>query len=419
MVNTSSPIAVDFLKDVFGPVQMFDFMEFGDNALYGCCPKEVADKLIHEIYHRGNLSGEEWSEENSNSQPLYKLKNYNLDTSLAISLACNYAYYALGCSQLLSEKDELGKRILVVGTDEGLEATFLAKVLPEAEIVGIDLCEEAIRNANELRDRLQLKNINFIHANLLDFDDEKFDTVITLRTIHEWIKFDVDIKAYSAGEIVKIYGERFDPYCKKIADLLVENGLYYSIERSNFGTYLPFAYALNKNGLETISLDPMNYQEYGGDREDFTISFFQKDDKADFKKTLSLWRITTGFNDEWTEENPLTSGWSNIYRDLLIEKIIYGKAILVGPYISSIGVIGQDIEGNYLYFHDLFKKKKIELNMYWIGEDEVEEKTEELSQKQDDIFEIFGDKLRKFGEPFTLEFNDIETLYKELRSRKK
>ena len=73
-----------------------------------------------------------------------------------------------------------GDRILDVGCGKGFILYDFTKAVPGVEVVGIDISEYAIKNAKEeIKDCVQVCN-----ANKLPFEDNSFDLVISINTVH-------------------------------------------------------------------------------------------------------------------------------------------------------------------------------------------------------------------------------------------
>ena len=79
-------------------------------------------------------------------------------------------------------------RILDIGCGKGFLLFDFLKVLPEAEIHGLDISDYALTNSKEeIRDRLVLGN-----ATQLPWLDDYFDLVISLNTFHNLHNYDLD-----------------------------------------------------------------------------------------------------------------------------------------------------------------------------------------------------------------------------------
>lgn len=101
------------------------------------------------------------------SDDFYALKNRSLNLSLVLSNlytgTAHRRYLAWLAAQELSPH-----RILDVGADNGLLSAFMALQYPQAEIVAIDPCAEAVACGRELASRLGLANLRCIVGSLPD-----------------------------------------------------------------------------------------------------------------------------------------------------------------------------------------------------------------------------------------------------------
>jgi SAM-dependent methyltransferase len=80
-------------------------------------------------------------------------------------------------------------KILDIGCGKGFLLYDFLKVIPEAEIYGIDISSYAIANSKEeIRDRLQVGN-----ATALPWPDNSFDLVISITTLHNLHAYDLDL----------------------------------------------------------------------------------------------------------------------------------------------------------------------------------------------------------------------------------
>lgn len=78
-------------------------------------------------------------------------------------------------------------KILDIGCGKGFLLFDFLKVIPDAEIYGIDISSYALENSKEeIRDRLTLGN-----ANSLPWEDNTFDLVISINTFHNLHAYDL------------------------------------------------------------------------------------------------------------------------------------------------------------------------------------------------------------------------------------
>lgn len=81
-----------------------------------------------------------------------------------------------------------GDKILDVGCGKGFLLYDFTKVVPDLEIYGIDVSEYAVGNAKtEIKNRLKVNN-----ATSLPFQDNYFDLVISINTLHNLHNYDLD-----------------------------------------------------------------------------------------------------------------------------------------------------------------------------------------------------------------------------------
>ena len=80
-------------------------------------------------------------------------------------------------------------KILDIGCGKGFLLYDFLKVRPDAEIYGIDISDYAIANCKpEIRDHLRVGN-----AKSLPWDDNTFDLVISINTLHNLHTYDLDL----------------------------------------------------------------------------------------------------------------------------------------------------------------------------------------------------------------------------------
>ena len=80
-------------------------------------------------------------------------------------------------------------KILDIGCGKGYLLYDFLKILPDAQISGLDISEYAIDNCKpEIKDRLQVGN-----AINLPWNDDTFDLVISITTLHNLYAYDLDL----------------------------------------------------------------------------------------------------------------------------------------------------------------------------------------------------------------------------------
>jgi ubiquinone/menaquinone biosynthesis C-methylase UbiE len=71
-------------------------------------------------------------------------------------------------------------KILDIGCAKGFMMHDLSLILPDAEIIGVDISNYALDNCIESMS----KNVSYANANNLPFEDDYFDLVISINTLH-------------------------------------------------------------------------------------------------------------------------------------------------------------------------------------------------------------------------------------------
>jgi ubiquinone/menaquinone biosynthesis C-methylase UbiE len=80
------------------------------------------------------------------------------------------------------------KRILDVGCGIGIATRELARMYPEAEVIGVDMSPPLVRFARRQAERDGVTNVRFYHRDFADldcFEDESFDVVMEAYCLHE------------------------------------------------------------------------------------------------------------------------------------------------------------------------------------------------------------------------------------------
>lgn len=90
-----------------------------------------------------------------------------------------------------------GQKVLDVGCGKGFLLHDLSQSVPGLEVYGMDISSYAVENAKEeVKDRLRVAN-----ANELPFEDNSFDYVFSINTLHNLYCYDLD---KALREIVRV-----------------------------------------------------------------------------------------------------------------------------------------------------------------------------------------------------------------------
>lgn len=87
--------------------------------------------------------------------------------------------------------DELSRgKILDVGTGPGYLPIELARLAPNAVIVGIDISRDMIKIARRNAEGSGVSNVKFMveDANKMSFEDSSFDLIVSTGSLHHWRK---------------------------------------------------------------------------------------------------------------------------------------------------------------------------------------------------------------------------------------
>jgi SAM-dependent methyltransferase len=190
----------------------------------------IAEKVAHAISAR----------EEGENVDVYVLKNSTLALSIDVtSQYCNQMYSDF-MRWFLRGNFATPKSLLDVGCDNGIVTCFYATVYPEAQVVGVDKCEQGIACARELAGRLHLANVRFEVRDLLSpdgmFPDHSFDLIVSTTVFHEVLEFPEDFAEGTGSSIDPIKTEAADSHAVKIvADLAMllrdETGIWVSMDR--------------------------------------------------------------------------------------------------------------------------------------------------------------------------------------------
>jgi len=212
--------------------------------------KKQAAEVENFIQERGATV--ERGEENNNTA-FYQLKNSNVDLSLAVSGGFDGDFIRQTCNHIASAADKYRNcaRILEVGCDCGILSCFLGRTFPTSQIVSIDRCDASIAVAKELAQRLGVSNVTFLHADVHDYPEEKYDAIFSIRVMHEArLHGEKEDHTLLMDTQAEMYATATAKYAEALSNKLTDNGLLLSIERCGVNPLLyGWMLALNDQGI--------------------------------------------------------------------------------------------------------------------------------------------------------------------------
>jgi SAM-dependent methyltransferase len=254
--------AKDYL-DGFGFEQV-SYSENIEDILVRKLGKELGLRISREIDARAE------GRSRLSHQEFYTLKNTTLDSSLAVTGIFEWEHLTDSLEWLEAQIDMFHGKVLDIGCDQGIAACFIAKIRPDLDVVGIDMCTESVRNAQELASRLNIKNVSFRSVALKDLDD-RFDSVIAMRTLSENFNtranYDVSQSLINRG---RFYRDLMRDYASQIDNVLNPDGCFFSVDRDDWvGMSLGWMMALQERGL---GIDAQTCTRYTQEEAAHTVS---------------------------------------------------------------------------------------------------------------------------------------------------
>lgn len=219
--------------------------------------------------------------QNSDNDSFYRLKNKTLAGSLCVSAAFDSGVFRHIGNMLVDNSDLLCGTVLDIGCDCGIVTCFMASENPDTKFIGVDKNELAVNNAKELAESLGLNNVEFVTADVYDFDlEEKANAVTSFRCLLDITQ--KQTKGVSVigerGEREARYAEAFSPLAKAVCDNLSDGGTVISVERYTalYG-WLGWMSALSNNGANPLSdkCALMTAQDISSTIE-YSVTFAQK-----------------------------------------------------------------------------------------------------------------------------------------------
>lgn len=250
-----------------------------------------------------------WRGLSDSTEDFYAFKNSDPALSRSFSEAFDGDIIRKACNYIDAHKEDFGRTILEIGCDCGYMTGFLAKTFPDARIVAIDRCAEAIEIAKKRIDGMHLSNVEF-RAAAPEEIDERFDTVFCMRILHENLK---DAVPPFMGEPLSTQLSAFraltEEYTNRLLSRLNENGTLVVFERDG-GDPLLCGW-MTRLGLSSCAPDVRTFRRIecgeAGETQPFQAFVCRNGAEGDPAQIADLWL------DAYPgvlQEQSLLSGWS-------------------------------------------------------------------------------------------------------------
>ena len=194
--------------------------------------------------------------EQGESVNVYSIKNSTLAFSLDVASQYMGSLYRSYLTWFVNQRLPTPSRLLDIGCENGVLTCFYATLFPEAEVIGIDKCTNAIKCARELAAQLKLTNVAFEELDIKilasAFAGQPFDLVTAITTHAEAIDFPKLSTSPSFYELEVVGADERASAVAETLQALVrrETGLLFSLERCyHMKEFVWWARLLNRVGL--------------------------------------------------------------------------------------------------------------------------------------------------------------------------
>lgn len=246
------PAIISFLKTI-------NFKKINSEAQrYSLLREKLGEEKSEELFMRVSRrhESEKANDGGNRDDDFYAFKNQDDVTSMAISNAFDGNFYIEVGRWIETFKEDFGNTILDVGCDCGILTCFIATLLPQAKVVGIDRNASAIAVASRLAKKLKLTNVSFDVAEMSTITPGSYETIFTSRTAHENGEYD-KVGNLSHEDEFDAMTEAILPfyqsYAHQIARLMGEETNLIKISREVIGArYLARLLAFQNAGLRWV-----------------------------------------------------------------------------------------------------------------------------------------------------------------------
>lgn len=228
----------------------------------------------------------------------YSQKNSDYLGSVAFGIAYDGSLLTNVSQWLINHSEIIKGRVLDVGCENGLLSCFIAYAFPDTVVLGVDTCKEAIANAKLLAEKMKLTNLHFQEEALNDVEEE-FDTVFSLRVLHENIRqIDIDFSRIPF-ENAKEFCSVMDDYSAQVSRILKNEGNYISIERIPYDDMeLGWMLSMSHNCLWPVDISKVSFNEQGLNSSFWATIAEKHEEQLRQGKVLGLFKRVVA--DPWT-----------------------------------------------------------------------------------------------------------------------
>ncbi|MDD7160981.1 MAG: class I SAM-dependent methyltransferase [Candidatus Ornithospirochaeta sp.] len=283
--------------------------------------KEAIQRVIEIISNRAD---------DDTNDDVYNAKNKYLSLAKVINGNFDYSHYMTSLQWISDHSDLFGKTILDVGCDIGITSCFIASLLPESKVIGIDTSENGVRCAWDLAKELNLKNVSFECINLNSISlDEKYDTVLSSKVFHENGGIIDYNPCTSMDEMADLIASSFRKYARALARHVKDEGNCITIEKLGRAE-LPWGWIqiMNRFGLVFNPENTSRYKCKEANRDSRMFAFeFKKGDSLEKDDLYKLYN--TSFHEPMNtvtgkyEKEVASLLWQNSARSLIWGYDIY------------------------------------------------------------------------------------------------
>ncbi len=296
--------------------------KFGKNKA-----QEILDQLLEASY--------------TDQETMYAKKNADYDLAMTFSGGYDADIVRQSVNWIYEHSNQFNDDILEIGCDCGFMTTFLGSLLPDKHITAIDRIASGIEIAKKNVEKFNLNNINFQCIDAMNITDITYNTVFSMRTMHE-NGIDDEEDAYNELSVqADIYTKSKQKYANKLSSLVKPGGKLICIERVYIDAlFLAWLQALANAGMRLISHQTIECLEVGNKKE-FQGMVFVKDTSNTINAYSSF---RDCFMKRFDEAATLYKGWD--------AKILYefdGGDLIEGYNISDkiTGIKGKLVVCNH------------------------------------------------------------------------